>query len=53
MKFAAEAPELKDTRICGIVFEGNLASERVLQKLGLRHTDSFEMMNAPVKFYEL
>lgn len=53
MDFRAASPELRDAPLCGIVFDGNQASERILQKLGLKHVDSFEMMNAPVKFYQL
>ncbi len=53
MQFAASHPALMQLPIAGIVDAENIASERVLQKLGLTHTDSFDYLGIAVRFYEL
>jgi len=53
VEFAAGVPEMQGAPVCGMVIIGNVASERVLQKVGMRHTDDFEYVGRPVRFYEL
>lgn len=52
MKLARRSDELAGYPICGVVAEENTASEKVLIKLGLRHTDTFEFLGYTVHFYE-
>lgn len=40
-------------RLVGVTQQANLASQRVLEKAGLRHTSDFVRWNAPQYFYEI
>lgn len=53
MELAAEAPEMGDATLCGMVVAGNAASERILTKLGMRYTETFTFEGEQVRFFEL
>ena len=52
VRFARESPEMEGAPICGMVMIGNVASERVLRKVGMHQTDTFDYAGEPVRFYE-
>lgn len=52
LEFAAGSPVLEDVPIRGMVAMGNVASARVLEKLGMRPVDTFQFLDHQVDFYE-
>jgi RimJ/RimL family protein N-acetyltransferase len=50
MAFAAKSPEMQGAPIAGMVVVGNAASERILNKLGLRYVETFAFEGETVKY---